>query len=555
MMSSPGGKRWCSAFVALVPLMLLTVGCTLYGATLDRQGDPIVLTGAQLPKLLGSAPDQLVGFVWNTKGEWVQVPVQVDERDWVSPGQILHEPVADWPTVSGSLYKILVYTPTSWTGPGYTSLDTYTPHDSDPTFDANDELSLLVDDTGVRAPAGTTPPSGVDASRGQEVEITDPLDSSRSGWVYLYPSTVFTGGSAGTTGVHYTFSLDSGSYQATYHMGLGALAPNDQAAPNPEHSSVVTAFYSQTFADRWLNEGVGITDGGSPGTAMLERSRVQLGSPGCTGTEDTFDGAVPTVPYEGAFIVNISGPVRAIRSQLGANSGAYTVATDYFYPKNEQSRYEMRGPSISSLSLTDDFLTGTPGLSYSDDQNSAGAHRRHTRRGQRIACPGLADGFRPARLAHHLVGDQQRHLRLVHLDLRARPVPGHTRPLHRGRVGLGPERHHADRTFRRSPSLHRPRGLHRGLQPHADPLPLLRGSPVLERQGDHPRAAVGGAAPGDDRLNPATRAQRMLWRISARSSTVVRGLTMQKRSTVSPCHVDGTVRVSPSARARSLQAR
>ncbi len=364
--SHPATRR--TALVALLPLVLALVSCTKYGATLHPTGDPIVVEGSQVPTLLGTAPAHVVAFAWDGK-TWHQIPVQVDERDWVSPGQILHLPTSQWPMVGGSPYKILVYTAPSWSSPGYRSWATYTGQDSTPALDANDEISFLVDDTGEQAPAGATPPD-VDPAHGQGVEITDPLDPTLSGWVYLYSSPDLTGDSVGGLGVNYTFSLDSGDYRSTYKMGVAALTPNGLSGPNPEHSTVVTPTYSVDFGDRWLNNAIRITDDNSPNTQMLERAHIQVPADGCANTEDTFDGVGSSSPYEGAFIANIDGPIRAIRSVMGANAGAYTVETDIFYTKSEDTTLDLRGPSISSLSAFDDFLTGTPGLAYSDDENT-----------------------------------------------------------------------------------------------------------------------------------------------------------------------------------------
>ena len=73
---------------------------------------------------------------------------------------------------------------------------------------------------------------------------------------------------------------------------------------------------------------------------------------------------------EGAFVVNISGPVRAIRSYLGANSYKWTVNTDIFYPDRQDTVTELRGHSgLPGYGSADDFVTGTTGLTYSDPAN------------------------------------------------------------------------------------------------------------------------------------------------------------------------------------------
>jgi hypothetical protein len=354
------------AAVGLLAVTALT-SCTKYGAPLDRPEEGVVMTGAGLPRLVGKAPQSLVGFAWDGNA-WHQVPVQVDERDLVNPGQILHRPAASWAKLPGGApFTTLVYTPPPTLTAGYQSWPTYTPADSNAAFDANDELSFLANDTGKRA-TGIAPPSGIDAATIEEVQVTDPA-AGGSGYLYLAYSATLTGGSAGTTGVTYTFSLDSGSYLSTYKMGTASIAPNNVAGPNPEHTTVVTPSYTQKYGDRWLNNGLGIKAGGAGGTNLLERSRVQFAPGYCGRSEDTFDYTIPATPYEAGFMVNVSGPVRAVRSSVGTNSGTYTMTTDIFYPSTEVSVTELRVHTIPSVMAFDDFATGVP-LSYSDDQNS-----------------------------------------------------------------------------------------------------------------------------------------------------------------------------------------
>src|SRR4029079_652515 len=113
-------RRTALAVALVVPALLGLTGCTRFGASLTRPSDPVVLTGSALPKLLGAVPAHIVGFSWHGK-QWHQIPVQVDERDLVNPGQIYHRPSNIWPTVFGgaSAYKILAYTPPANLAPGY----------------------------------------------------------------------------------------------------------------------------------------------------------------------------------------------------------------------------------------------------------------------------------------------------------------------------------------------------------------------------------------------------------------------------------------------------
>jgi hypothetical protein len=362
-------RRTALGLLAAVPVLLGLAGCnTRFGASLDRPTDPVVMTGASLPKLLGASPQHIVGFSWDGT-TWTQVPVQVDERDYVNPGVIYHLPTSSYPNLYGTTtpYKMLVYTPPPSVTAGYTSLDTYTPSDSDPTFDSNDELSFLAADTGKQADGSAGTPAGVDASTREEVQATDPLAAGHTGYVYLFTSSSLTGGSAGTTGVTYAFNLTSGAYKTTYKMGTGSLAPNNVWGFNPETSTVTTPDYTQVLGDRWLESSLAITAPGASGVNILDRSKYYV-TAGCVRTEDTFDGSVGG---EGAFVVSISGPVRAIRSYIGANSYNWTVNTDIFYPDREDTVTELRGHAgLPGFAGADDLATDLPGMTYSDAANS-----------------------------------------------------------------------------------------------------------------------------------------------------------------------------------------
>jgi hypothetical protein len=378
-------RRVMLGALVVVPALLGLTGCTRFGASLSRPSDPVVLDGSALAKLLGGDPAHIVGFSWDGKA-WHQIPVQVDERDLVSPGQIYHRPTSSYPNLFGTTtpYKILVYTPPVSLSAGYTAAGTtYTPVDSDPKFDSNDQLSFLGNDTGEQAGGSVANPPGVDATTREEVKATDPLATSDVGYTYLFHSASLTGGSAGTTGVKYTFSLDSGDYRATYKMGTSSLSPNNTWGFNPEHSTVVTPSYSETLGDRWLNNGLAIRVGGSTGATMLERGHYYATGVGCARNEDTFDGGADN-PGEGAFVVNIAGPVRAIRSYIGANSYQYTVNTDFFYPDRQDTLTELRGHAgIPGYGSADDFVTGTAGMKYSDPANTG------------VTINGIADAVTP----------------------------------------------------------------------------------------------------------------------------------------------------------------
>ena len=127
---------------------------------LGRDCDPVVLTGDQLPALLGTPPGHIVAFHY--EAGWIQVPVQVDERAW-----------ADFGDVYGMFTTGIVTL-------GYCDPNTYMGPDPEPMFDADDELVFMTADTGDPAPAGFPPPAGVQPGTRVDVVATDPLTGANA---------------------------------------------------------------------------------------------------------------------------------------------------------------------------------------------------------------------------------------------------------------------------------------------------------------------------------------------------------------------------------------
>src|SRR4029453_3032629 len=111
---------------------------------------------------------------------WNQVPVQVDQRDLVNPGQIYNRPTSAWAKLpGGAAFEILVYTPPP-ASPGYASFATYTPAHRGPLVRAHHEVSFLGSGLGQAAPANANP-AGVTASTRQVVHAPDPLSGGTDG--------------------------------------------------------------------------------------------------------------------------------------------------------------------------------------------------------------------------------------------------------------------------------------------------------------------------------------------------------------------------------------
>ncbi|HET9543523.1 MAG TPA: S-layer homology domain-containing protein, partial [Acidimicrobiales bacterium] len=333
--------------LGLVASVVAVVGVPPAAAEpVSRPEDPVVVTGRTLTPLFGVAPDRVAAFR-REAGAWVPIPVQVDERAVVDFGS--QPPANGVPGSTGTVYgtqaigvAVLQYTdPDTWVGP-----------DPNAAVDRNDEVALMARDAGEQA-LGAEPPEHVDAATGVELSITDPLEPGAQSWVYLFAHDGTLDPSAGQHLVDYDFSLASGDYKATYLRANG---------PNPEDSTVTTAAYVHHFSDRWVDDELHITVGGASGVDILDRHRNQFAPFECGRSEDTFS------DDEGAFVVNRVGPVRAIRSYVGANSGPLSQRTHLFYEARHEILSDLRVHPIPGMMELFDYSPAAAGMAY---RNSA----------------------------------------------------------------------------------------------------------------------------------------------------------------------------------------
>jgi hypothetical protein len=310
----------------------------LTGCTLNRPEDPVVVTGATVPSLSGVAAGDVVAFRW--LNAWQQVPVQVDERKQVDLGTVYNG-------------AALGFTTTVYADPG-----TFTGADANPNVDSDDEIAFMAGDTGLEAPSDASTPPGVVAGSGVKLRVRSSLGGSpRDGWIYLFKRSGTLDPGAGQHYVNYTFNLLSGAYKTTYKL---------QDGPNPENSSVTTPYYSDHFSDRWLNDELHVKAGDASGVDILDRAKARLLPGNCTRSEDTFDDG------EGAFIANKNGPVRAIRSYIGANSGPLTQREHVFYAQREDIRTFLRVHSIPGVLDYFDYSPDASGMTYKNNSNTGG---------------------------------------------------------------------------------------------------------------------------------------------------------------------------------------
>jgi len=338
-------------------------------SSLDRPRAPLVLEGSDLPAgLAGVEPERLVAFKYRApkrgrRGRWRQVPVQVDERlavdfgDVPTPGPVSRTPGTVYGTAAGGVTALQYADRSTFVGP-----------DDDPSLDADDEIVVMAKDAGDRAPSGRRTPRRARKKGLARIKVEDPVDGGR-GWVYLFAATRDADHpldpAAGRDYVDYEFSLQRGSYQSTYDTRDG---------PNPESSRVIAKSYVAGFSDRWIFDLLRI--GGASAPDILDGHKFGIAPGQCGRSEDTFSGTDtndrPNDRGEGAFVANIDGPVRAIRSYVGANSGPYTQRTHLFYATEHSLETNLRVHAIPGLFSHYDLSSEAIGMTYRSSAHPGG---------------------------------------------------------------------------------------------------------------------------------------------------------------------------------------
>jgi hypothetical protein len=334
-------RRWLSvpAFLALI---LVAAACDDVN-NIVRPDEPVVLTGADLPSLVGTSPDRIVAFAHdrpNSTPTWTQIPVQVDQRKVVDFGA--QPPNNTTPGVTGTVYGT---SPIGVTALQYADPNTFVGADPDPTFDADDELVFMSDDGG-GTPRATerSEPAGVVPGSGVRVQLLDSIDHAKLGWVFLFVSDGTLDPSAGRDYVDYDFNLTSGAYKTTYKRADGPIG----------------------FGDRWIEDQWRVDAGAATGVDILDGVKARFSLSTCGRSNATFADA------EGAFVANLDGPVRAIRSYIGANSGPLTQRTHLMYRDQERAVTNLRVHAIPGIMDFVDYSTDATGMTYANSAHQSG---------------------------------------------------------------------------------------------------------------------------------------------------------------------------------------
>lgn len=353
-----------------------------------RHYSPVVLTGADIRAISGIEPGKLVAFHFD--GKWRQVPVQVDQRDtrdyfndiynaWknAGKGRACYKPRAG--------FRSLVYTdPNTWTGA-----------DSDPKIDDNDEIVFMYKDSGAKI---TGAPEGVVSGSGVEIELTDPLARGARTYVYLFKSTGKLDPSAGKDYVSYKFQLKGGAYKESWII----CGPQpSKGYKNPEDSTISTKYYEHHFSAKCISDGLKIKAPYGTDVDILDMHKA-LFAPGVPSRSMlTFNMG------EGAFVCNIDGPVRAIRSAVGCNSGPLTQFEWISYQRRQDMRNFLRVHAIRGVVSFVDYSPQAIGMTYMNNNNPAG-----------VTVDGKPDKVKPGPLAWEMIFGKQGSLATIyHADV------------------------------------------------------------------------------------------------------------------------------------------
>lgn len=352
------------------PFLVFTIGCST-GAEpptdtsndlpggLSRVEDPVVVPGAQVSSLGSANANDIVAFA-RDNGAWTQIPVQVDERLVQDFCEIYGKSSGLWGAQPACKTSKVI------TALFYADAETFTGADPDPLLDLDDEVVFMARDGGDRV--GTwTDPAGVVSGSGVELSLQD---GDEQAWVYLFErNDAGLTPDAGKDYVQYTVSLNGIDYKTEYDL-YGTSCGGETAVCNPtmtEDSTIKGAAYTRHFVARWMTDELQITAGDATGVDILDLHQSRFGPTSCGRHVLTYSTA------EGAFVANIDGPVRAIRSYLGANSGPLTQRDHLFYDHREDIVTQLR-VHATSQGIMDlmDYSEAAAGMTYYNDLNPEG---------------------------------------------------------------------------------------------------------------------------------------------------------------------------------------
>ena len=301
------------SFKKMFSLFLLVIGSSLLIAQ-DRSKDPVVVLGSELAAFNNTSPDDIVGFKY-LSNTWEQVPIQIDERLFTDIGAPYGNERCGNPRFN-----------VPWDVFFYADPNTFVGLDPNANFDTDDELVFMESDIGDKF-LGTNCPSGTLGATIQELKVVDPLTSATLGYLYLFEQDGSLDQAAGEDYVDYQFALASGRPLSQYDIcEKNTLCPPQgvRGQQQCENSVVTTSEYEVGYIARWIENTLKIKSGNATGVDILDSHQGFIAPSVCGRTEFTFSES------RGPIVTSIDGPVRAIRSVMGSNSGQYNQLTAKF---------------------------------------------------------------------------------------------------------------------------------------------------------------------------------------------------------------------------------
>lgn len=321
-------------------LLFAVVLCSNFSA---QNVHPIVIKGIDITCAIGQDPKNLVAFSFNNSN-WNQIPLQIDEmelKDIVSP----YGPYASsYFSIPSGVSELFYSDSTTFIGKDSTNL----------MFDNDDELVVMWSDLGDRSTLSNNP-IGTLNTICCEIFAVHPITNDTN-YFYVFLNNGSLNQDAAKNYVDYQFNLLAGSYPTDYDLLSG---------PNTENTIVSTSVYSMMFYDRWINENLTLKKPSN--TVDVFDGHQNFFAPGtCFRTEYTFSLG------QGAFATNKNGPIRAIRSYMGANSGPLTQRTNIFYAKKHEVTTYLRVHTIPSVYDVYDYSSQMIGATNYNNLNPSG---------------------------------------------------------------------------------------------------------------------------------------------------------------------------------------
>lgn len=327
--------------VSFVILLMITS----FSFAQTRSNDPIVIKGSSLSCMIGVQPSLIVAYKFNGTN-FVQIPIQVDEV-------VIKDIKAPYGT-NGCLGQST--NSVVWNVPFYADANTFTGADTNSLFDSDDEVVIMAKDAGLKLNTCLLKPTGCLSDTTCEVKLRDTLNNSTLGYVYFFKQDGTLNQNAGVNYVTYNFTY-ANNYKTAYDVCNGS---------NNENSTITTANYSMRLTGRWIEDELKISAGGASNVDILDRHQAFVTVNNCSRSENTFSNS------NGPVVTSKNGPIRAIRSVMGSNSGTFNQMSIFYTESRVDWRLDFRVHPIGGYYDVFDLSSAATGMTYYNDQNQTG---------------------------------------------------------------------------------------------------------------------------------------------------------------------------------------